>query len=115
MASTTSLSPTKEQPSLQGAEKKEQELSTHASGDLEAEKNKQQLSTPPSVDIQPETSQFHEPAPHAPLATHEQEWVSGFKLFTIMTAITLPCLLMLLDTSIVVTAGAKALYFLNCC
>jgi hypothetical protein len=93
MVSTLPPSPTnKEQPS-----------------ELEAEKKEQELSTPPSYDIQPESNQVPEPAPDAPPATQEQDWVSGFKLFPIMTAITLGCFLMLLDTSIVVTACVKAL------
>lgn len=38
-------------------------------------------------------------------ALEEPVYVSGLKLFTIMAAITLPCFLMLLDTSIVVTVS----------
>ena len=113
MVSTMPLSPTnKEQPSELETGKKEQELSTHPSDDLEAEKKIQKLSTPPSDDMQPESNQVPEPAPDALPATQEQEWVSGFKLFSIMTAITLVCFLMLLVTSIVVTACVKALYLL---
>ena len=113
MAPTTPPIPTdKEQPSEQEAEKKEQELSTRPSDDLEAEKKEQELSTPLSDDIQLESNQSSQLASDAPLATQEQEWVSGFKLFPIMTAITLGCLLMLLDTSILVTACDKALCFL---
>ena len=41
------------------------------------------------------------PAPPA----EEPEWVSGVKLWTIMSGITLTCFLMLLDTSIIVTVG----------
>jgi hypothetical protein len=72
--------------------------------ELEAEKKEQELSSLPSDDNQPESNQVFEPAASTP-TTQEQEWISGFKLFTIMTAITLPCLLLLLDTSIIVTAG----------
>ncbi|KAL2137862.1 hypothetical protein VTI28DRAFT_7939 [Corynascus sepedonium] len=39
----------------------------------------------------------------SPLAGQEQEWVSGFMLLRIMTAITFPCFLLMLYTSIVVT------------
>ena len=64
--------------------------------ELEAEKKDPELSTPPSDDIQPESNQVPEPGPDAPPTT--QEWVSGFKLLPIVTAITLACLLMMLDT-----------------
>ncbi|KAK6837010.1 MFS general substrate transporter [Apiospora arundinis] len=47
-------------------------------------------------EVKPEDSQHDHDA--------EPVYATGFKLFTIMTAITLPCFLMLLDTSIIVTA-----------
>lgn len=114
MASTTPPSPTKDKPSLLEAETREKELLTHPSDELEAEKNEQELSISPLGDIQTQPDQFPEPAPDAPPAIQEQEWVSGFKLFTILTAITLPCLLMLLDTSIVVTVCIKGFWFHVC-
>ena len=47
-----------------------------------------------------------EPAKSSPgTGAQEPEYASGLKLFTIMAAITLPCFLMLLDTSIVVTVS----------
>jgi hypothetical protein len=104
MASATPPSPTKEQPSEQDWEKKENELSTYSSDDPQAEKKGQGPTEPPFDNIQPELDQVLEPAPVAPPVTQEPEWVSGFKLFTIMTGITLVCLLFLLDTSIIVTA-----------
>jgi flagellar biosynthesis protein FliP len=96
MASTIPPSPTKEQPS-----------------DVDSENRERELSTPPSDDIQPESNQGHE-LDVSP-TTQEQEWVSGIKLFNIMTAITLVCFLMLLDTSIVVTVCVNALHFFFCC
>lgn len=51
-----------------------------------------------SIQGQPET------VPDASI-TQEPEWVTGFKLFAVMSGLTLVCLLMLLDTSIVVTAS----------
>lgn len=75
--------------------------------DREEEKKEQELSTPPSDEIQPKSERVLQSVPNAPPAAQEPEWISGFKLFTIMTAITLVCFLMLLDTSIVVTACVK--------
>jgi hypothetical protein len=112
MASATPPSPTKEQPSEQDWEKKENELSTYSSDDPQAEKKGQGPTEPPFDNIQPELDQVLEPAPVAPPVTQEPEWVSGFKLFTIMTGITLVCLLFLLDTSIIVTACIEALHIL---
>lgn len=43
------------------------------------------------------------PSPKA----QEDEWVTGFKLFNIITAVALVCLLLLLDTSIVATVSAN--------
>jgi hypothetical protein len=77
--------------------------------DVEMEKKEQELPTPLSDDIQPGLNQIPEPRSNAPITTQEQEWVSGFKLFVIMTAVSLVCLLMLLDTSIIVTACIKIL------
>ncbi|MCJ1386881.1 hypothetical protein MMC17_010009 [Xylographa soralifera] len=72
--------------------------------DGEAEKNEQDLSFPPSDDLEPESEQVPEPAPTAPPATQEEPWVSGIKLLNIISALTLVCFLVLLDTSIIATA-----------
>ncbi|KAI1642322.1 putative MFS multidrug transporter [Daldinia loculata] len=42
--------------------------------------------------------------PTGPAANHEEQWLTGFKLFSVTAAITLVCLLIMLDTSIVATA-----------
>jgi hypothetical protein len=95
MASTTPPSPIKkEQLSELGTERKEQELSP-----------------PPSEDSQPDSNQVLEPSADDPPLTQEQQWVSGLKLLPIMIAVTLGSFLMLLDTSIIVTACVKALRF----
>ncbi|KAK9243070.1 major facilitator superfamily domain, general substrate transporter [Lipomyces tetrasporus] len=72
--------------------------------ELEANHDEKGLSAPSSNDLKPEPNDDREPAPPAPLPAQEYEWVTGWKLFMIMTAVTLVALLMLLDTSIVVTA-----------
>ena len=95
MTSSSSPAPSKEQTS-----------------DVEAGKKEQELSTPLSDDIQPELNYVPEPGSNAPGTSQEEEWVSGFKLFVIMTAVSLVCLLMLLDSSIIVTACIKFLCFL---
>lgn len=64
------------------------------------EKREHDLLTPPSDKVE---SSVSEP-PTAPPADKEHEWLSGFKLFTVVAAVTLVCLLVLLDTSIIVTA-----------
>ncbi|KAI9740060.1 MAG: hypothetical protein M1818_004811 [Claussenomyces sp. TS43310] len=87
MASITPPSPTKSQPSQREAGEKEQSLST-----------------PPSDDLEPESNQVPDPETMTAPATEDHEWVSGIKLLSILVAITLVCFLMLLDTSIVVTA-----------
>jgi hypothetical protein len=72
------------------------------------EKTQEDVSASGSDGLQPESKQITEPAPNAS-ASQEQEWISGFKLFIIMTSITLPCVLMLLDQSIVATACSETL------
>ncbi|KGO59266.1 Major facilitator superfamily domain, general substrate transporter [Penicillium expansum] len=70
---------------------------------MEAQCEEKQPTTPSSGDLNqdhPKTSKISPPT----LAPAQDEWATGFKLFTIMTAVTLVALLMLLDTSIVVTA-----------
>ncbi|PMD64171.1 MFS general substrate transporter [Hyaloscypha bicolor E] len=65
------------------------------------EESKDDLSAPPSDNSQAGFYEDPKSAPEAPQPTQDQEWVSGFKLLTIMTAVSLVCLLMLLDTSII--------------
>ncbi|KAI9667450.1 MAG: hypothetical protein M1821_000266 [Bathelium mastoideum] len=76
---------------------------SHARDTSEREKHEQDPS-PSRNNSQQEPDKVDQPAPAAPPAIQEQQWVSGFKLLTIMAAIVLPCFLLLLDTSIVVTA-----------
>ena len=64
---------------------------------------RERFSAPPSKDLKPEMAEDSEHAPKPAPPAQEQEWVTGFKLLAIMTAVTLVALLMLLDTSIVVT------------
>lgn len=52
----------------------------------------------PELDADPERNA-------APSTNSQEEWVTGFKLFNIITAVALVCLLMLLDTSIVSTVS----------
>ncbi|KAG0650485.1 Efflux pump mlcE [Hyphodiscus hymeniophilus] len=66
---------------------------------LHSEKPEHNTSTPSLAEVQ-QSSQDPTATPHM----EEEQWVSGFKLIPILTAVTLACLLMLLDTSIVVTA-----------
>lgn len=54
------------------------------------------------TEVKPEDSQHDHDA--------EPVYATGFKLFTIMTAITLPCFLMLLDTSIIVTVKPAPIF-----
>lgn len=101
---STSASNTNEQISELDAEEKEQGHLIYESDGLDTKSKEMRLSTAQSDAIQPESSQITEPAPNATPATQEHEWISGFKLFIIISAITLPCVLMLLDMSIIVTA-----------
>ena len=81
------------------AKKGEHTLSTPLSEDLHSESEKQTLEEQPGAS-----------APPAIAATDEQ-WVSGLRLLAIMAAVTLVCLLMLIDTSIIVTVRANSQYF----
>jgi hypothetical protein len=79
--------------------------------DLETEKNEKEPSNSPLDDIQSESNQVAEqaePTSDTPPPPQEERWVSGFKLFTITAVLALVCFLMLLDTSIIVTASIKA-------
>jgi len=54
-------------------------------------------------ELEPETDQ--PPKASSPAnQDQEPEWISGFKLYTVVAAVTFVCFLMLLDSSIVVTA-----------
>ncbi|KAE8406865.1 major facilitator superfamily domain-containing protein [Aspergillus pseudonomiae] len=67
--------------------------SQHVDGaDKENIERKPELAADPEVTVAPSPS------------AQEQQWVTGFKLFNIITAVALVCLLMLLDTSIISTA-----------
>ncbi|KAH6675189.1 putative MFS multidrug transporter [Halenospora varia] len=81
-------------------------LSDKRGSEFKSEGSKEQISVPPSDHSEVE-SQEDSRAVQAPPSTQDEEWVSGLKLFAIMTAISLVCLLMLLDTSIIVTAIPK--------
>jgi hypothetical protein len=70
--------------------------------ELDSEKD-QELSAPGSDETKPEPDQVLESTPNFTSADAEEKWVTGFKLFTIMGAISLVCLLMLLDIAIIVT------------
>lgn len=67
-------------------------------------KTEENLSASGFVGLQAESKQITKPEPNISPDSQKQEWISGFKLFMIMTAITLPCILMLLDLSIIATA-----------
>jgi hypothetical protein len=49
----------------------------------------------------------------APPAKEDHEYVTGIKLISIVGAVTLCCFLILLDTSIVITAGLPSLELLE--
>jgi len=66
--------------------------------DLEKRASEDNAVTPPDrnePESKQDASQEQEPEP---------EWISGFKLFTILAAVTFVCFLVLLDSSIVATA-----------
>lgn len=71
--------------------------------ELSLENKEHDSSTPPSDESESISTQAPEP-PFALPASQNLEWVSGVKLFNIVAAVTLVCLLMLLDSSIIVTA-----------
>jgi hypothetical protein len=79
------------------------------SSDLEKHEQQHQSSTPSpektenGVKLEPATNEDLKPAPPKSEGK-EPEWLHGFKLFTVMAAVTFVCFLMLLDSSIVVTA-----------
>lgn len=74
--------------------------------DLDTDPNnkEKELSNSLFNDSQSGSNQVPDLAPDTSPAAEEDEWVTGIKLFTIMTAICLVCVLLLLDTSIIVTA-----------
>jgi hypothetical protein len=73
--------------------------------ELQAEDKEQERSIPSSSDPENESNPAPEAKTTATPALEEHEWVSGIKLLAILTAITLVCFLVLLDTSIVVTVN----------
>ncbi|KAH7333047.1 putative MFS multidrug transporter [Rhexocercosporidium sp. MPI-PUGE-AT-0058] len=81
-------------------------LSDKRGSEFKSEGSKEQIPVPPSDHSEVE-SQEDPRAVQAPPSTQDEEWVSGLKLFAIMTATSLTCLLMLLDSSIIVTAIPK--------
>lgn len=85
---TTATSPTQEAAYEHEPEKMQQEAPSHSSDGLEEK---------------PVEGPQNEPADGAS-SEEEKEWVTGFKLISIMGAITVACFLMLLDVSIVSTA-----------
>lgn len=83
---------------------------TESTFDVESEKKDQALSSSQLDDVRPESGTMAEPDQPAERASgappsQEEVWVTGFKLFTIMASLSLVCFLMLLDTSIIVTAS----------
>ncbi|KAI0376197.1 putative MFS multidrug transporter [Hypomontagnella monticulosa] len=87
MASSTPPSPTKSHPSERDG----------AATEIEQDRS----STPPEKELEAGVSPDPQPAASQ---EPEEHWVSGVKLLNIIAAITLVCLLVLLDTSIVATA-----------
>lgn len=71
--------------------------------ELDLEDKERCLSNPPSDGLEPETIPASE-QPTALPANQNLEWVSGVRLLNIITAVTLVCLLVLLDSAIIVTA-----------
>jgi len=75
--------------------------------DLEKKESEEDHSKSPSDEHELELKPGSKQTPkHDKPANQDQEpeWVSGFKLFTVMAAVTFVCFLMLLDSSIVSTA-----------
>ena len=70
---------------------------------LDVEDKEYEFSIPSFDEFKLDFDQGPEPLIASP-AHDESEWVSGVKLLNIIVAVTLVCLLMLLDSSIIVTA-----------
>lgn len=71
--------------------------------ELEFEDKEYEFSIPPFNEFELHLNLGPEPLVTPP-ANQKPEWVSGVKLLNIVAAVTLVCLLMLLDSSIIVTA-----------
>lgn len=71
--------------------------------ELDFEDKNYEFSIPPFNEFELDLNLGPEPL-ITPPANQKPEWVSGIKLLNIVTAVTLVCLLMLLDSSIIVTA-----------
>ena len=104
MVSTTSPS-AREQSTQREAGEEKHEMPAPQSEGSDAEKHQSEHSTSQSDEIQQ--------AVDSELATTttpevEPQWVSGFKLFSIMTGISFVAFLMLLDTAIIVTVCIRA-------
>ncbi|RDW65075.1 putative HC-toxin efflux carrier TOXA [Coleophoma cylindrospora] len=84
-------------------------LAEDQSSQPEMENKERELSNPESETSQEKPDHVPENIAVAPPAAPEQQWISGLKLLPIMVAITLGVFLMLLDTSIMVTASTPAL------
>jgi hypothetical protein len=103
MASTTSPSPARPQSSQQEIGDEQTKISIHSSEDANLEKQQSELAAPQLNKTAQEPDKVLELASDSfPV---EEQWVSGFKLFSIMTSVSLVAFLMLLDTAIIVTVG----------
>jgi hypothetical protein len=71
--------------------------------DKEGSEIEQDISIRKSEGLELESNQAIQLAPAVPTASQESQWVTGFKLFNIIGAITIVVLLVLLDVSIVST------------
>ena len=104
MASTTSPSPARPQSSQQEIGDEQTKISIHSSEDANLEKQQSELAAPQFNKTAQEPDKVLELASER-FPVEEQQWVSGFKLFSIMTSVSLVAFLMLLDTAIIVTVG----------
>ncbi len=106
MASTTSSSPARPQSSQQEIGDVQTKISIHSSEDANLEKQQSELAAPQLNKTAQEPDKVLELASDS-FPVEEQQWVSGFKLFSIMTSISLVAFLMLLDTAIIVTVSVN--------
>jgi hypothetical protein len=73
------------------------------------EKGEQDASALEAKDLELGAFQTRQSVPTSPVANDDQ-WVTGVKLLNIIAAISVVCLLVLLDTSIVATVNFKIRY-----
>ena len=59
-------------------------LTEKKNSEIKPEESTEDFSAPPSDDSQVEPHEDPQPVPEAPQPAQDQEWVSGFKLLTIM-------------------------------